>query len=101
MISLRYCQRLFCAFENIALKLPTKVVVRALAKIFNKSLSLHSIFLPWQPRFHQLPILRMARETGSVLCPIAPWDCFWDAIASFIGYHEVAQETYSPIIQFD
>ena len=33
-----------------------------------------------------------ARETGAVLCRIALWDCFEDAIAYFIGYYEVARE---------
>ena len=33
-----------------------------------------------------------ARETGAVLCRIALWDCFEDAIAYFIGYNEVARE---------
>ena len=32
------------------------------------------------------------RETGSVLCLIALWNCLEDAIAYFIGYNEVAQE---------
>jgi len=72
----------------------------------------------------------VARETGSVSCRIALWDCFgdaiatsfpgfsWvgenpgnevDAIATFIGYYQVAQETgpriffpkNSPMVQFD
>ena len=29
---------------------------------------------------------KVARETGSTLCRIAPWDCFGDAVASSIGW---------------
>ena len=36
---------------------------------------------------------KVARETGSVLCQTALWDCFGNAIASFIGYYKVARET--------
>ena len=51
----------------------------------------------------------VARETGSVSCRIALWDCFGDAIAAFVGNYEVAQETgprifvpkNSPMVQFD
>ena len=42
-----------------------------------------------------------------MLCRIALWDCFGEAIASFIGDYEVAQETWSqfyppncPMVQF-
>ena len=28
---------------------------------------------------------KVTRETGSALCRIAPWDCFGEAVASFIG----------------
>ena len=52
--------------------------------------------------------LNLARETGSALCQIAPWDCFGDVIASLFGYYEVAPKTgskgvpqNSPIIQFE
>ena len=31
----------------------------------------------------------------SVFCRIAIWVCFKEAVASFIGYHEVAQESSS------
>lgn len=31
----------------------------------------------------------------SVFCRIAIWVCFGEAVASFIGYHEVAQESSS------
>ena len=51
----------------------------------------------------------VARKTGSVACRIAPWYCFGEAIAAFIGYYEVAQETgprifvpkNTPMVQFD
>ena len=33
-----------------------------------------------------------------MLCRIAPWDCFGDAIASFIGYFEVTQESGSVLV---
>ena len=36
---------------------------------------------------------QVPRETGSALCRISPWDCIGDAIASFIGCYEAAQET--------
>ena len=36
---------------------------------------------------------KVARETRSVLCQTALWDCFGNAIASFIGYYKVARET--------
>ena len=35
--------------------------------------------------------------SASVLCRIAPWDSFWDAIISFLGYYEVAQENWSKV----
>ena len=37
------------------------------------------------------------RETGTALCRIALWDCIREAIASFIGCYEVAQETTSQL----
>ena len=40
-------------------------------------------------------ILKYAQMIGLVLCRIAPWDCFGDAIAFFIGSQTV------PIVQFD
>ena len=51
----------------------------------------------------------VARETGTVSCRIAPWDCFGDAIAAFVGHYGVAQETgprifvpkNSLMVQFD
>ena len=33
-----------------------------------------------------------------MLCRIALWDCFGEAIASFIGYYEVSQETWSQLV---
>ena len=33
-----------------------------------------------------------------MLCPIAFWDCFGDAISSFIGYYKVSLETGSKSI---
>ena len=36
---------------------------------------------------------KVTRETGSVLCQPALWDCFGNAIASFTGYYKVARET--------
>ena len=41
----------------------------------------------------------VARETGSVLCEIASWDCFGDAIASFIGWVKICPPN-SPTVQF-
>ena len=41
---------------------------------------------------------KVAGETGSVLCQTALWDCFGNAIASFIGYYKVARETGSVYI---
>lgn len=41
----------------------------------------------------------VARETGSVLCQIASWDCFGDAIASFIGWVKICPPN-SPTVQF-
>ena len=38
------------------------------------------------------------RETGSVLCPVALWDCFGEAITSLIGYYKVAEETGSEFV---
>ena len=35
---------------------------------------------------------------GPLLCRIALWGCFGEAIASLIGYFEVAQETWSQFI---
>ena len=47
-------------------------------------------------------------ETGSVLCRIALWDGFNDAVPFCIGFHEVAQKNgsnfvfqNSPIMQFE
>ena len=47
-------------------------------------------------------------KTGSMSSWMALWDCSEDAISSFIGYKEVAQEAgsklapqNSPIVQFD
>ena len=47
-------------------------------------------------------------KTGSMSSWMALWDCSEDAISSFIGYKEVAQEAESnsapqnsPIVQFD
>ena len=42
---------------------------------------------------------KVVRETGSVLCQTALWDCFGNAIASFIGYYKVARETGSVLCQ--
>ena len=82
----------------------------------------------WRP--YSRAFFEIARETGSVSCRIALWDCFGDAIATsfpgfsrvgenpgnkvdaiaaFIGYYQVAQETgprifvpkNSPMVQFD
>ena len=33
-----------------------------------------------------------------MLCRIALWDCFGEAIASLIGYYEVSQETWSQLV---
>ena len=41
---------------------------------------------------------KVKRETGYVLCRIALWDCFGVAIASFIGYYEVAQDSGSKFV---
>jgi len=32
----------------------------------------------------------LARETKSVFCRNAPWECFEETAASFIGYYEAA-----------
>ena len=42
--------------------------------------------------------ISIPRETGSVLCPVALWDCFGEAITSLIDYHKVAEETGSEFV---
>ena len=42
--------------------------------------------------------ISIPRETGSVLCPVALWDCFGEAITSLIGYYKVAEETGSEFV---
>ena len=84
--------------------------------LFFSSLLFSSGFVPSRPvpsrPVSSLPFcslyLNLARETGSALCQIAPWDCFGDVIASLFGYYEVAPKTgskgvpqNSPIIQFE
>ena len=50
---------------------------------------------------------QVSRETGLLLCRIALWDCFGDAIAYFIGYYNCAGNWVKfrpqniPIVQFD
>ena len=41
----------------------------------------------------------VARETGSVLCQIASWDCFGDAFAPFVGWVKICPPN-SPTVQF-
>ena len=38
------------------------------------------------------PILRLRVRLGWVLCQIAPWHCFGEAITSLIGYYKVARK---------
>ena len=86
------------------------------SSLFFSSLLFSSGFVPSRPvpsrPVSSLPFcslyLNLARETGSALCQIAPWDCFGDVIASLFGYYEVAPKTgskgvpqNSPIIQFE
>ena len=40
---------------------------------------------------------KVARETGSVLCQTALWDCFGNAIASSICYYKVARDWVSVV----
>ena len=41
---------------------------------------------------------RDCEETGLMLCRIALWDCFGDAISFFNGCYEVARETGSKFV---
>ena len=54
------------------------------------------------------PILRLRVRLGWVLCQIAPWHCFGEAITSLIGYYKVARKPgskfipqNSPTVQFN